>query len=194
MSVMNYLRRVTRKANKAPAMTPENAEKMAAMQAKYEVQGKYGRGAHSRVANVLRPQEGPHNIVAKEQKALQEKYRLQYLRKINKITNSDKIGLLEFAKKLQLQVKQHAHFGGAYNDRYNERNSSRNKSIVLEVPFAIAKILLFAIGVALLVFAIGASIADTLFLGNSGIGSAISMSAYGLMGLSGDSSTSDDDY
>jgi hypothetical protein len=175
-------------------MTAENAEKMAAMQAKYEVQGRYGRGAQSRVANVLRPQEGPHNLVAKEQKALQQKYRLQYLRKINKITNSDKIGLLEFAKKLQLKVKQHTQFGGAYNDRYNERNNNRNKSIVLEVPFAIAKILLFAIGVALLVFAIGASIADTLFLGNSGIGSAISMSAYGLMGLSGESSTSDDDY
>ena len=184
---MNYLRRVTRKANKAPTMTAENAEKMAAMQAKYEVQSRYGRGAQSRVANVLRPQEGPHNIVAKEQKALQQKYRMQYLRKLNKITDSDKVGLLEFAKKLRLQVKQHAQFGGAYNDR-------NDKSIVLEIPFAIAKILLFAIGVALLVFAIGASIADALFLGNSGIGSAISVSAYGLMGLSDERYNGNDDY
>jgi hypothetical protein len=104
------------------------------------------------------------------------------------------MGLLEFAKKLQLKVKQHTQFGGAYNDRYNERNNNRNKSIVLEVPLAIAKILLFAIGVALLVFSIGASIADVLFLGNSGIGTAISVSAYSLMGLSEGGTTSDDDY
>ena len=37
---MNYLRRVTRKANKAPILTSENAESVAALKAKYEVQSK----------------------------------------------------------------------------------------------------------------------------------------------------------
>lgn len=39
----------------------------AALKAKYNTISKYGRTGQSRVANVLRPQEGRHNLVAKEQ-------------------------------------------------------------------------------------------------------------------------------
>jgi hypothetical protein len=55
----------TRRSNK-------NMRNAAATQAHWKVRSKYGRAAQSRVANVLRPNEGPHNYVAKEQKQLAE--------------------------------------------------------------------------------------------------------------------------
>jgi hypothetical protein len=185
MGVLNYLRRVTRKANKAPTMAAENAEQLAAMRAKYEVQGKYGRSAQSRVANVLRPQEGPHNIVAKEQRALAEKYKREYLRRVQRITTTEKIGLLQFAKKLRLKVKQHVKMGGGQNG---------NGGILIEIPMSIVKILLFAIGIALFILSLGVAIADTLFLGNAGLGTPVLMASYSLMGLGGREDYNDDDY
>jgi len=177
MGVMNYLRRITRKANKAPTMTAENAEQMAASRAKFEVKSRFGRAAQSRVANVLRPEEGPHNIVGKEEKALAEKYKQQYIRKLEKITNVEKLGLLQFAKKLRLQVNQHIKMGGGADKNGNQGN------LMVEIPMTIVKILLFAIGVALLVFSIGAGIAAALFTGSNSGMTSMSLASFSLMGL-----------
>lgn len=172
-----FKRMFTRKANNKPKNN-RSANNKAAYQAEWEVRSKYGRGAHSRVANVLRPNEGPHNYVAKEKQRLEAYYKKIYASKLATITPSHKQGLIDIGKQIQEKLGAAAAAGGGGSD---------SDSINISIPRVLGKVLLFAIGLALLALALGAIFIDLALASNGsggpGVSSLMFMQSASFMGL-----------
>ena len=64
-----------------------------------------------------------------------------------------------------------------------QRGGGNEQTITMDIPVVIVNILLFALGIALLVFSIGLTIVETLFSGNATGSSGIILFSYSLMGL-----------
>lgn len=174
-----FKRMFTRKAKNSPLpKNTQSSNNKAAFRAEWEVRSKFGRGAHSRVANVLKPEEGPHNHVAKERARLEAFYKKQYASKLATITPSHKQGLIDIGKQIQEKLGSAAAAGGG----------SGPDTINISIPKVIAKVLLFAIGLALLALTIGAIFIDVLLSANGGgssggLTSLIALQSFTFMGI-----------
>jgi hypothetical protein len=108
------------------------------------VQGRYGRrGTHARVANVLGEAAGEgfsyHDEFNVDRKKLAKELAEKMEKKEKSFTQSQREGLMKFAKELKEQV-----------DEDSSKGQRGGGNITMEIPRPIAKILLFAIGLFLL--------------------------------------------
>jgi hypothetical protein len=155
----------TRRSNK-------NMRNAAATQAHWKVRSQYGRAEQSRVANFLRPEEGRHNIVAKEKKVLAEKT-FSELEDISKgITPEQEKVISSVRDTIQSQVKSAAQSGA---DR-----------ITISVPTFVGSLLVRVLGILLGLALLGGLIAAFIiapFITGSAVG--LSIAGAGALGLYG---------
>ena len=127
-------------------------QEIANQRALSEVQQKYGRmGRHSKVANVLFPNEGYHDPFEIERKQLSKKFLEEAQLTAQSITKSDRQEVINWANELKQKV-----------NNSNIRGGGSNGSINMDIPLKIVSVLLFIIGLGLLagvVFAVMADIA-----------------------------------
>lgn len=141
-----FTRKVKPTANHSP-------EWYANQKALAEVRKKYGRVAHhSRVANVLRPEEGLHDPFAIERKELAQKFLEEAPKKAQKFTSNEKQALMEWGQQLKMAI----------NEENSLQRGGGNSSgfINLPIPMLIGKILLYVIGFALLAMTVAAVFVD----------------------------------
>jgi len=137
----------TRKRTNIPTL-----QNLANQKALSAVQQKYGRmGRHSKVANVLFPNEGYHDPFEIERKQLSQKFLEEGQKKAQSITESQKEGIIAWANELKNKI-----------DNVNINGQRGGGKINIDVPESITKVLLFVIGLGLLgcvVFAVFVDIA-----------------------------------
>jgi hypothetical protein len=115
-------------------------QEIANQRALSEVQYKYGRmGRHSKVANVLFPNEGYHDPFEIERKQLSKKFLEEAQLTAQSITTSEREGVINWANELKHKFQGSISGGGG--------NSG---SINMDIPLYIIKVLLFIIGLGLL--------------------------------------------
>ena len=149
----------TRKVKPAANHSPEWYANQKALA---EVRKKYGRVAtHSRVANVLRPEEGLHDPFAVERKKLAQKFLEEAPKKAEKFTSNEKQALMEWGQHLKMALNE--------ENRLQRGGGNMNDFIHLPIPVLIGKILLYVIGFALLAMTVAAVFVDiaVTFSGNS---------------------------
>lgn len=119
----------------------------AALRAAYTVKSKYGRSGQSRMANVLRPEEGPHNSVAKEQTQLAAQYYNELQSAISNITSEQKSALTKLRATLQSETAQAIQSGAT--------------EVVIRIPIFLVNIILVLLNVFLFMLQVGLFIAIT---------------------------------
>jgi hypothetical protein len=152
-------------------------ERIANQMALASVQKKYGRVAqHSKVANVMRPNEGYHDPFAIERKQLAQKFLDKAPKKAASFTSEEKQGLIDWVKELKQAAKEN-----------QNRGFSGGGSISTNVPTAIVTILCFIVGIGLLAISIGAvflDIAGAFAGGSSFLSMALFSESLNIMGFS----------
>ena len=133
----------TRKAKN----TRTNQER-ANYQAEFQARTNFGRGRHSKVANVMSLAKG--NMVYHDPfEARKQEYSQIFLKeaknKADSITQEEKQGVIDWANELKYKASQS---GGGY--------SNISDNITMTVPRRIVKVLLFLIGLSILAMGIGA--------------------------------------
>lgn len=113
----------------------------AALRAAYTVRSKYGRAGQSRVANVLHPEEGPHNIVAKEQQQLAAQYYAELQSAVSSITPEQTTALSRLRNSLQSEAAQAVKSGA--------------REVAIRVPVAIVNIIVILLNVFLFILQVG---------------------------------------
>jgi hypothetical protein len=129
---------------------------MAIMTANAKTRRKYGRLGHSRVANLFKPEEGPHNEVARAQK----EFRAAELAKLDKVVDKSKKSesvLRRLYDKIKTAVQ--------------EAKKAGSSVVKIEISIAFAQLLLtvlsFVIGLVLFVAYWGLNLFVGLFSGGS---------------------------
>ena len=162
----SYIRRMswwpfTRKTKPVANHSPEWYANQKALA---EVRKKYGRVApHSRVANVMRPEEGLHDPFAIERKQLAKKFLEEVPKKVQSFTSTEKNALIEWGQQLQVALHEEK------NRSKGSGKNIENRFITLPIPIIIVKILLFVIGFALLAMTVATIFLDIalVFMNNS---------------------------
>ena len=128
-----------------------------------EVQKKYGRmGRHSKVANVLRPNEGYHDPFEIERKQLAKTFLEEGQKEAEKITKGQKQKIIDWASELKEKLNT--------AKKFNQRGGENKYSITMDIPIFIGKALLFIIGLGLLACGIVAVFAEIAFVISGGGG------------------------
>ena len=117
----------------------------AASRAAWTVRSKYGRAGQTRVANLVRPEEGPHNIVAKEQKQLAAQYYNELQSAISDMTPEKKTAISRLRSTLQSDTAKAVQSGA--------------QEVVIRIPVFIANIIIVLLNVFLFMLQVGLFIA-----------------------------------
>ena len=129
-------------------------------------------GHHSKVANVLHPNEGYHDPFEIERKQLAKTFLEEGQKEAEKITKGQKQEIIDWASELKEKLNT--------AKKFNQRGGENKYSITMDIPIFIGKALLFIIGLGLLACGIVAVFAEIAFVisgggGSSGSGPGLSL-------------------
>jgi hypothetical protein len=126
------------------------------MTANAKTRRKFGRLGHSRVANIFKPEEGPHNEVARAQKAFREEELAKLESVVDKSAKSESV-----LRRLY----------GTIKSGIDSAKKTGSSVVKIEIPIAAAKVILsvlsFVIGLVLFVAYWGVNLFVGLFSGGT---------------------------